>query len=402
MVTRGVLKCRGCDAKIVARTQVGYRDSQTHSFACPKCDVKIAYVLDIDQKNHKLSYRQPTNADWVDNEEGVIDVFTFSDGLPVPVAVGRLTPFMATFWNFEDREAYARSESLRQRFVREDYDHIERCTVHYERGDWELFDKATPPGSSSKPSPQGRLIALYNAVQGGMSHFTLTRRTVRDRVMQRFKFAVSRRRDLIEQLAAMYVRSGRMQRLWREIGSVRRTFVDSYNEGLHLIVQVRYWRKELRNLQDVKVTIKHFDRFRQLYMDAFETLCRLLVLATVVESIIHRDSLEIALSRRSVTVDDFEALPNGVKREHIVKLAIGDLFSDALDMELRNGIGHHQAHYDATADEVVLYDKKQGDGGERRMGYTVFCDAVLGEIAAMELAAVYHHALHIQADGRLG
>ena len=193
-----------------------------------------------------------------------------------------------------------------------------------------------------------------------------------------------------------------MLKLWREIGSVRRAFVDCYNEGLHLVVQVRYWREELRNLSDLKVTMKHFDRFRQLYIDTFETLCRLLVLATVVESIIHRDSLDVALSRRSVTVDEFEAFPNGVKRDHFLKLGIGDLFSDVLDMNLRNGIGHNQAHYDKGADEVVLYDTKQVGSVERRIGYTDFCDKVLQQVAALELAATYHHALHIQADGRLG
>ena len=192
-----------------------------------------------------------------------------------------------------------------------------------------------------------------------------------------------------------------MLRLWRELGSVRRAFVDCYNEGLHLVVQVRYWREELRDLRDVKVTMKHFDRFRQLYIDTFETLCRLLVVATVVESIIHMDNLDVALSKRSVTVDEFEAFPNGVKRGHFLTLAIGDLFSDVFDMELRNGIGHHQAHFDAGADEVVLYDTKEGGSVERRIGYTEFCDAVLREVAAVELAANYHHALHIQADGRL-
>ena len=401
MVSRRALKCRGCESKIVTRTQVGYRDSQTHSFACPVCDVQIEYVMDLDQKNIKLSYRQPTNADWVDDEEGAIKILTFSDANPVPVAVGPLTPFIATFGNFEDRDGYAQSEGLRQQFARVDYSYIERCAVHYERGNWELFDKASPPGDAGEASPRSRVIALYNALQGGMSNFTLTPRTVRDRVLQRFNFARSRRRDLIDQLADMYVSSGRMRKLWRELGSVRRAFVDCYNEGLHLVVQVRYWREELRDLSDLQVTIKHFDRFRQLYIDAFETLCRLLVLATLVESIIHRGCLDVVLRKRSLTVEEYEALPNGVKRDHFVKLAVGDLFSDVLDMKLRNGISHHQAHYDAGADEVVLYDTRQTGSVERRIGYTEFCDKVLQQVGALELAATYHHALHIQADGRL-
>ena len=112
--------------------------------------------------------------------------------------------------------------------------------------------------------------------------------------------------------------------------------------------------------------MKHFDRLKQLYVDAFETLCRLLVLATIVESVIHTNSLNVAVSKRSISLDEFETWPNGTKRSHFVKLVVGDLFSDVLDTKLRNGIGHHQAHYDSGADEVVLYDTKQAATVERR------------------------------------
>ena len=402
MVNRRTLKCRGCDSKIITRTQVGFRDSQTHSFACPKCNVQLEYVMDLDQKNKKLSYRQPTNADWVDDEHGAIATLTFSDANPVPMAIGPLSPFIATIWNFEDRGRYGRYERRRQQFARVDYDYIERCAVHYERGNWKLFDRASPPGGTGETTPRRRLIALYNAIQAGMASFTLTPRTVRDRVLQRFNFACSRRRDLIDDLADVCVKSGRMLKLWKELSAIRRTFLDCYNEGLHLVVQVRYWKKELRDLSNVKVTMKHFDRFRQLYIDAFETLCRLLVLATVVESIIHANSLDVVLSKRSVSLDRFEALPNGTKRDHFVKLVVGDLFADVLDTKLRNGIGHHQAHFDSGADEVVLYDTKQASTVERRIGYTDFCDKVLRQVAAVELGATYHHALHIHAHGRFG
>ena len=71
MINRRTLKCRACDSKIITRTQVGHRDSQTHSFACPRCGVRLSYVMDLDQRKAKISYRQPRNADWVDDEEGV-------------------------------------------------------------------------------------------------------------------------------------------------------------------------------------------------------------------------------------------------------------------------------------------------------------------------------------------
>ena len=128
----------------------------------------------------------------------------------------------------------------------------------------------------------------------------------------------------------------------------------------------------------------------------------LLVLATIVESVIHTDSLNVAVSKRSVSLDEFDEWPNGTKRSHFIKLAIGDLFSDVLDTKLRNGIGHHQAHYDSGTDEVVLYDRKQAATVERRIEYTEFCDKVLRQVAALELGATYHHELHIHAGGRLG
>ena len=79
MINRRTLKCRGCASRIITRTKVGCRDSQKHSFACPQCDVRLEFEMDLDQENHKLSYRQPTNADWVDEEEGAIATLVFSD-----------------------------------------------------------------------------------------------------------------------------------------------------------------------------------------------------------------------------------------------------------------------------------------------------------------------------------
>ena len=401
MINRRTLKCRGCDSKIITRTQVGHRDSQTHSFACPHCGVKLSFTMDLNQKKVTLSYRQPLNGDWVDDEEGALTAMMFSDDIPVPVSREHFSPFSATVWNFKDREEYTRAEQLRQQFTRVDFDYIERCVTHFERNDWKLFDKESPPSGESEATPRGRLINLYNAIQGGFSNFTLTSRSERDRIQQRFHFARSRRPDLVQELAELYVSNGRMSKLWKELSVVRRAFVDNYNSGLQPLLQIPYWREECRDLTHFELSIKQFDRLRQLYIDTFETLCRLLVIATAVEAIIQNDSLAVRLSKRSASLEEFEGFANATKRNFFVKLVIGDLFSDVLDLKLRNGIGHHSAHYEADTDEVVVYDTKQGATVERRIRYTDFCHGVLQLFAAFELAAMYHHALHIQADGRL-
>ena len=401
MINRRTLKCRGCDSKIITRTQIGIHDRQTHSFACPTCGVQLEYILDLDQRKAGFSYQEPSNADWVEGEEGAVATRTFSDANPVRAGHERVRPFIEAFSNFSDRDGYRRSEALRQQFVNTDYDYIARCAVHYERGDWNLFDKASPPDSAPEATPKGRLVSLYNAIQAGMSTFMLTPHAARRSVARRLDLARSQQPDLVSELADIYARSGRMRKLWKELWAVRRSFARSYNQGLHLVVQVRYWREDLQDLRNLDLTMKHYDEYRQLYIDAFETLCRLLVLAAVVESIIGTGSLDIAARRRSVSLDEFDAWQNGTKIPHFRRLAVGHLFDHVLDNRLRNGIGHHATHYDSSTDQVVLYATRSGASVDRRIGYTDFCHRTLRQVEALELAAIHHHSLHIEADGRL-
>ena len=145
--------------------------------------------------------------------------------------------------------------------MRVDYPYIDRCMVHFERGDWDLFDKASPPDRDTEISPRQRAISLQNAIRAGLSYFTLTPESVERRVRQRWIIARARCPELISDLADVYVRSGRMLKLWKELREIRRKFLDVYNEGLHLIVQVNYWREEVRDLAELEVTIKKFDLF---------------------------------------------------------------------------------------------------------------------------------------------
>lgn len=227
--------------------------------------------MDLDQTKAKISYHQPSNADWVDDEEGAVAELMFSDEIPVPVTARGFSPFMATIWNFKDRDDYARGEQLRQQFTRVDFDYVERCVTHFERGNWHLFDKESPPDGPREATPRGRLINLYNALQGGFSNFTLTPKSHLDRIRQRIRFARSRRPDLVQELADCYVASGRMSKLWKEIAGVRRAFVDSY-DGLQPLLQLPYWREELRDLTNFGLSTKQFDRLRQLYIDVRDAL----------------------------------------------------------------------------------------------------------------------------------
>ena len=407
MINRRTLRCRGCQSKIVTRTQIGLGDRQDHSFACGKCGVVISFTLDLDQERVAFSYRQPRNADWVDDEDGAIGTVSLSQEIPVPKEGDRgfvpntelrLSPFVATSRNVENWDEYRASEGLRAVFVRR-FDEIERSITHYERGNWSLFDATMPPDGENV-SATSRLKTLYGVIQGGLRLFTRTPRARYDRIFQRLHFAASREARLMKELGELLVASGRMKKLWKEIGDNRRMFIAEY-KGLQPLVQMRYWREELRTPAAFLVSVKRFESLRQLYLNMYETLCRLLVVGMMVETVISSASLEIPLAKRSVSMDQFEALANGTKIGHFSSMVVWDLFENALDKGLRNGIGHNSAHYEDESDEVHLFDSRRGAGVAGRMGYTEFCNRVLHLFEATELAAIYHHRLHISVDGRL-
>ena len=186
--------------------------------------------------------------------------------------------------------------------------------------------------------------------------------------------------------------------LWKEIFSVRTSFVNCY-QFLQPLITVAYWKEEAR--EPVTLSDKGFDELRQLYIDCFETLFRLLVLATGFEMIILNRKLDVPTKKGSMTLDQFEQLPNAAnKRDHIAKYPIEDLFMPVLDTDFRNGIGHHSAHYEQEADAIAIFDTKKSGTLSRVVGYTEFCQKVLDLFATFELVSMYHHDVHIDLDGR--
>jgi hypothetical protein len=370
---------------------------QKHSFPCPTCGVVITYILDLDQRKASFKFRDPENGKWADDEDGAVKTLTFSDEIVVPASMPDfLSPHIAT-WGRYDWEKYREDEGLRQLFVRKTFQYAERCRVHFERGNWDLFDKESPAHHKGPITPKSRLIDLYNFYTAGFSKFTLIPRGKYDRIHQRLTYAKTLDHPLVNDLAEHYLVSGRIVSLWKEIFSVRSSFVNCYN-FVQPLITVKYWKEEYR--EPVTLSDKRFNELRQLYIDCFETLFRLLVLAMGFEVIIHHRKLEIPTKKGSMTLEQFEQMPNAAKRDHIAKFPIEDLFMSELDTDFRNGIGHHAAHYEQEHDAIVIFDTKDAGTISRVIGYTEFCEKVLSLFAAFELAAMYHHDLHIYLGGR--
>lgn len=396
MTVRRPVVCVSCESKIITRTQIGHKDMQRHSFPCPTCGVVITFVMDLDQKNVGYKFRDPENGRWADNEDGAIKTLTFSDELVVPAGMpDNLSPFIAT-WGRYDVDEFRDDEALRQDFVRQLFGYAERCRTHFERGNWALFDKESPP-TEDAPTAKSRLTSLYLFYTAAFMKFTRPTDADRRRIRQRLIYAKSVEPARFDELARHYLESGRIASLWREIFSVRSSFVGCYN-FIQPLIMVRYWKEEYE--EAVTLTDKRFNELRQLYIDCFETLFRLLVLAMGYEMVIQHGRLEIPTKKGSMALEDFERMANAAKRDHVSKMAVGDLFLPVLDTDFRNGIGHHSAHYEQEPDTVVVFDSKDPGTVSCVVGYTEFCEKVLDLFAAFELAARFHHDLHIHLDGR--
>jgi hypothetical protein len=142
--------------------------------------VKITYILDLDQAKVKLSFREPSNAKWVNSEDGAVKILTFSDEIPVPSEMGRMfSPFLATFGNIEDLDAFRKDEGLRQAFIKQLFPLAERCLIHFERGNWDLFDKESPHPRGEAVTVRDRLVALYTFLTAAFMRFTLNSKSTR-------------------------------------------------------------------------------------------------------------------------------------------------------------------------------------------------------------------------------
>src|SRR5687767_1940021 len=290
MTIRMPLICVSCDSKIITRTQVGHRDMQKHSFPCPTCGVVTTFILDLDQKNVGYKFRDPPdNAKWAEDEDGAVKVLAFSDEIVVPASMPDfISPFIAISGRY-DSDKYRKDETSRQRFARQLFGYAERCRTHFERGNWALFDKESP-SDDDQVTPKSRLTSLYLFYTAAFMKFTLPTDGDRARIRQRLIYAKSADPARFEELAIYYLNSGRIASLWREIFSVRTSFIACY-PFIQPLVMVRYWKDEHK--EPVTLTDKRLNELRQLYIDCFETLCRLLVLAMGYEMIIQHGKLEV-------------------------------------------------------------------------------------------------------------
>lgn len=400
-ILRNYLRCSSCGAKVITRTAPGHSPSQQHKFPCPSCGVEIRFSLRKKRKPGEFAFGRPVNARWVKSEKGAIATITFDPERVSPKDLsGSFSPFLDEVFKLplEIHQAFAREEGMRRAWRDAQWPWIQKLIVHFDNRNKALFDKEA---NIKKTSPHAaswatRLRLLYKLLENAFDNFTVNRLPQIERVRQRIAFAQSVSTNLYVDLVRLYVMSSRMVKIWTELNKIRTAFLKSYLTMSPLLKMQIYWSKPPKDLSEYVVPDKQFDELKQLYIESFETLCRLTVIALALEAIIHHRTLSISTKKRQISIWDYEAMPNANKYTVLQRYPIHDLFLPAMDSKLRNGIGHHSAFYSPDADEVVYYEQQGKDLVKCRISYTEFVDKVLVVYSVVELAALYFHPIHVK------
>lgn len=330
MIIRNPLQCRSCGAKVITRTAPGLFPPQEHIFPCPGCGVEIRFTLRLNKrKKLGFSFGTPVNGRWVKSETGAIKTLNFDpDRVSPKDSTNVFSPFMAEVHKLSPAAhlAYAREEGMRRAWRQSQWPWIQRLIVHFDKRNLALFDKEakikmTDPAAASWAT---RIRLLYDLLEKAFDNFTLTRRAAVRRIEQRVSLAQSTSRYLYDELVRQYAASSRVVRLWQELAKIRTAFLANYLT-ISPMLRVQYWSGPPRSLTELSVPDKKFEQLKQLYVDAFETLCRLTVIAVAMETIIN-NSLRIATAKGEMTLWEYEAMANGNKPTILGKYPIHDLF----------------------------------------------------------------------------
>jgi len=360
--------------------------------------------LNLDQEAITLEYEEPTNAHWVEGDTEGIATALFYPEVMIPRGLAYpMSPFIATFGNFKDIKHYQSEEAARRHIKDKVWPAVQRVYVHFENGSLELMKKDAAGIVREVPDlPDEENWAgwLMEVTRQYFDFFVTDPSLINDLGMVAAK-AVQRSADTFRALAGQYVASGRMIALWKEVKSVRRQFMEHYETFLPVLMVRRYWREDQQDIAHYELSVKNFEDLKSFYIDCVETSFRLLVIGLATVLIEQTGTPTIKTSEGDRDIWWFEQMKNGIKNGQLDKHPVFKPITDALDLGLRNGVGHHSAHYDVSNDEIAYVKPNDARLMQLQLSYTGFVDKAFNAFCAFELATMFFQFLFVAGRGKL-
>jgi len=335
-----------------------------------------------------------TNAHDCEEEPG-LPVRTFSERLLNPFPEHDIvSPYLSTAFLPKNRQQFMLHQRIREVNATKHWKSVHNLLTHFERKQWALFDRQWEQLElgGKVHSENDRIRAAFRAIEEWEKVFAPGTDGAKERVKQRLALGCATSHPLMKDLIHYFKANGKDESMYRELVEIRDRWAKHY---LHLSpVYLRfYWDDENNALEDYAVTEKKFEELKLLYVEVFETFCRITVIAAGIEGIIHKNKVGVPLLKRVMDLDEFDIATNGAKRGLLEHLTIADLFVPFIDNKLRNGIGHNSAHYDA-ANDVILYRVENDKGIQNlKISYTKFCETLVTLFRQLHVVSLYAHWL---------
>ncbi len=311
-----------------------------------------------------------------------------------------MSPFIAVYSNFNDIHQYCEEEAQRTGIRETLWPSIEHLVHHFERNADDLFERELDKMAISVVSTTLDRFTLITRLLRSFSLFVFALDTGGVEIDQRFRLATNINQPLVKEHLEGFHNTGKLREIWRQSHKVRRDFMSLY-ECFSQVLQIRYWKEPPADWKQFSVSPKAFDKLRTLYIDSFETTCRLSVLAVALEAVIQHGCLELPTNNGTLNLEKYAKLPNANKWHYIARYPISRAFSTIDSTRLRNGIGHHSAYFDADNDTVVCIKDTATGPDKWHIPYSEFVDTVLQQVSAHFALDRYLHLAIASNEGSL-
>lgn len=389
MTVRRVLECNECHERVLTRTAVGHANYQEFALPCPKCRIELRFGMTLDQQNPEVKYTLLKNGTWRDDLHEAPHERKFDSETLVSIDPDEpMMPFLRAPFLAKDVDAAMRRHGERYHALNHFWPELEKLVVHQQIRNRTLLAKVVVGLGFDEPIKDDRdaLMAMLHAFDAyglilgcddGAARVAV--RKLVDDVHQ----ATQGKAELI----AFFEAEHRWVQLWYQLMSLRRVWATLVGPIVLPVYRSFDWDPAKASLAEYTLSQKRFEELRSCYVDAYETLCRLSVVAAGMECVAKHGKLAIPLAKRDMPLAEFEGMANGGKPDILQKLEIGSLFTPFIDAKLRNGIGHHSAHYRAELDDIY-YQNQSGTTIERfSIGYVLFCEKLIRLYAQVEACA---------------
>lgn len=422
MIHRQTLECLTCGHKTITRSAVGHSDYQEFAFPCGGCGLEIRFGMDL-PLNASMGRVMADGAKkgdaWFKKEvkrlmgkPGIVyaglkntklclepdkrtDTRTFDCETLNPVKEHEhFTPFMATVSLPKERLLFERHQYARTTAANICAPQIQKLAVHFERKQWTLFDKqlAELQINVTAKDETERMAALFKAAElNGQFAYALGN-ACPARIRQRIALAESTSPTLVKELVEFFQSKRKDEAIIQQLWAIRAGWAKLYNFLFPIYISF-YWDDTANSLDHFTLAQKRFDELKPFYQECFETFCRISVIAASLEGIILNGSTSVPSAKGGIPLGRFDTMTNGSKPTLLKSLVIGDIFVPFIDSKLRNGIGHHAAHYDVKLDSIHYVNENEKGATHFQISYVRFCEKVVRLYGQLEIVSIYAHWL---------